>query len=85
MNRLADEFAMEIGHVVDVVSSSAGELEGAAGSLTATAEATQRLSDAVAATAQRLSANERSVFSASEAMTSSANDISRRGSSRRRR
>jgi len=40
MNRLADEFAMEIGHVVDVVSSSAGELEGAAGSLTATAEAT---------------------------------------------
>jgi len=78
MNRLADEFAMEIGHVVDVVSSSASELEGAAGSLTATAEATQRLSDAVAATAQQLSANVRSVFSASEAMTSSANDISRR-------
>jgi methyl-accepting chemotaxis protein len=78
MNRLADEFATEIGHVVDVVSSSASELEGAAGSLTATAETTQRLSDAVAATAQQLSANVRSVFSASEAMTSSANDISRR-------
>ena len=78
MNRLSDEFAMEIGHVVDVVSSSAAELEGAAGGLTATAEATQRLSDAVAAAAQRLSANVRSVFSASEAMTSSANDISRR-------
>jgi methyl-accepting chemotaxis protein len=78
MNRLADEFATEIGHVVDVVSLSAGELEGAAGSLTATAESTQGLSDAVAATAQQLSANVRSVFSASEAMTSSASDISRR-------
>jgi methyl-accepting chemotaxis protein len=78
MNRLADEFATAIGHVVDIVSSSASELEGAAGSLTATAEATQRLSDAVAAAAQQLSTNVRSVFSASNAMTSSANDISRR-------
>ena len=43
MQRLADEFETAVGNIVDAVSSSSTELERAAGTLSKTAETTQRL------------------------------------------
>src|SRR5262249_56097617 len=61
MQRLADEFQAAVGNIVDAVSSSSGELEKAAGTLTKNAENTQRLSGIVASASEEASANVQSV------------------------
>jgi methyl-accepting chemotaxis protein len=77
MHKLADEFQVAVGQIVDTVSSASTELEAAATTLTRTAETTQTLSGAVAAASEEASANVQSVASATEEMTSSVNEISR--------
>jgi methyl-accepting chemotaxis protein len=77
MQRLADEFKAAVGNIVDAVSSSSGELEKAAGTLTKNAENTQRLSSIVASASEEASANVQSVAVAAEQMTSSVNEIAR--------
>ncbi len=77
MHKLADEFQVAVGNIVDTVSSASTELEAAAGTLMKTAEVTQSLSGAVAAASEQASANVQSVASATEEMTSSVNEISR--------
>jgi methyl-accepting chemotaxis protein len=77
MRRLADEFQEAVGHIVETVSSASTELEAAAGTLTATAETTQRLSTTVAAASEEASANVQSVASATEELTSSVSEIGR--------
>ncbi|NVO14111.1 MAG: methyl-accepting chemotaxis protein [Rhodoplanes sp.] len=77
MQRLAGEFERAVGHIVETVSSASTELEGAAGTLTRTAETTRELSTAVAAASGQASSNVQSVASAADQMTSSVHEISR--------
>jgi len=77
MERLAGEFEGALGKIVGAVSSASTELEMAAGTLTRTAENTQRLSGVVASASEEASANVQSVAAATEEMTSSVNEIAR--------
>ncbi|MBV8837545.1 MAG: MCP four helix bundle domain-containing protein [Alphaproteobacteria bacterium] len=77
MHQLADQFETAVGGIVGTVSSASSQLEAAAGTLTKTAEVTQRLSGGVAAASEQASANVQSVASATEEMTASVNEISR--------
>ncbi len=77
MHKLADEFQSAVGEIVETVSSASTELEAAAGTLTKTAETTQKLSGMVAAASEQASANVQSVASATEEMTSSVTEIAR--------
>jgi methyl-accepting chemotaxis protein len=77
MQRLADDFEAAVGGIVEAVSSSANELEAAAGTLSNTAERTQQLSAAVAATSGQVSSNVQSVAAVTDEMARSVNEISR--------
>jgi methyl-accepting chemotaxis protein len=77
MRRLAHDFESAVGEIINTVSSASNELEGSAGSLTKTAEMTQRLSATVASASDDASANVQSVASATEEMTSSVHEIGR--------
>ena len=77
MHRLADGFETAVGHIIEAVSSSANELEAAAGTLTHTAETTQKLAGVVANASEEASANVQSVASAAEEMSYSVTEISR--------
>jgi methyl-accepting chemotaxis protein len=77
LDRLATSFEETVGKIVDKVSSTADHLQGAARTLTKTAETTQKLSGSVAAASQEASANVQSAASATEEMTLSVNEIAR--------
>ncbi|MGP0091432.1 MAG: methyl-accepting chemotaxis protein [Xanthobacteraceae bacterium] len=77
MQKLADGFEAAVGGIVEAVSTSATDLQRAAGTLTGTADTTQQLSATVATASENASANVSSVASATEQMTSSVNEISR--------
>jgi methyl-accepting chemotaxis protein len=77
MNRLANEFEGAVGKIIKTVSTASIELESAAGSLSATAERSQELTDVVAGASEEASANVHSVASATEQMSSSVSEISR--------
>ncbi|NVN87943.1 MAG: methyl-accepting chemotaxis protein [Rhodopseudomonas sp.] len=77
MTKLADDFEGAVGRIVQTVSSASGELEASAGTLTATAERSQQLTNMVAAASEEASSNVQSVASATEEMSSSVNEISR--------
>jgi len=75
--RFADRFETSVGAIVDSVSSSATQLQEAAGSLRSTAETTQSLSSMVASASEETSANVQSVASATEELTASVAEIGR--------
>ncbi|MGW1420825.1 methyl-accepting chemotaxis protein [Bradyrhizobium manausense] len=77
LQRLAEGFEAAVGSIVSNVSSSANQLEGAASSLTRTAELTQDLSGRVAGASERASSNVRSVACATEELAVSVRDIGR--------
>jgi methyl-accepting chemotaxis protein len=77
MRRLADEFQRAVGGIVQTVSTTAGQLETAASSLTRTAETTQQLSSGAAAASEQTSANVEGVAAASEQLASTVTEISR--------
>jgi methyl-accepting chemotaxis protein len=77
MIKLADEFQAAIGNVVNTVSAASSQLEGAAGTLTNTADTTQELSGMVAAASEEASANVESVAAAAEEMSASVTEIGR--------
>jgi methyl-accepting chemotaxis protein len=77
MQGLAGQFQAAIGNIVDSLSSASTELEAAAGTLTRTAEVTQRLSCVVADASSQASQNVQSVAAATDQMTSSVDEISR--------
>ncbi|UPK07812.1 HAMP domain-containing methyl-accepting chemotaxis protein [Bradyrhizobium sp. 170] len=76
--RFADEFEEAVGAIVANVSSSAVQLETAAGTLTRTAETTQSLSSQVAGASEEASSNMQSVASATEELSASVDEIGRR-------
>jgi methyl-accepting chemotaxis protein len=77
MRQLADSFEAAVCNIVDTVSTSAAQLEAAAGTLTQTADGTQRLSTVVASASHEASANVQSVASATDELAASVNEISR--------
>jgi methyl-accepting chemotaxis protein len=77
VDNITREFEAMIGQIVETVSSASAELETSAGTLTATAERSQRLTTVVAAASEEASTNVQSVASATEEMASSVNEISR--------
>ena len=76
--RFADDFEAAVGAIVSNVSSSAVQLETAAGTLTRTAETTQSLSSQVAGASEEASSNMQSVASATEELSASVDEIGRR-------
>jgi len=77
VQRLAGEFELAVGQIVDTVSASSSQLESSANGLAATAGRTQQLTVSVGAASEQASANVQSVASAAEQMSSSVNEISR--------
>ena len=76
-NKLAHEFEKAVGTIVQAVSTNAGLLESAAGMLTATAEKTQHLSEAVASSSEEASTNVRSVASSADKLIHSVGTIAK--------
>jgi methyl-accepting chemotaxis protein len=77
LHGLADQFEAAVSEVVETVSSSAKQLEGAAGTLSQTAETTQGLSAVVAGASEEASYNAQSVAVATEELSASVNEIGR--------
>jgi methyl-accepting chemotaxis protein len=77
MGRVADGFEQAIEKIVETVSSASSEIERAAGSLTRTAEANNKLTATAASASARSSGNAQSAAAASEQMASSVTDIGR--------
>jgi methyl-accepting chemotaxis protein len=78
LQKLADGFEAAVGEIVTAVSSLAGELEGAAGTLTTNADITRQMSDVVAGASEEASVNVQSVARATQALTTSVSAISER-------
>jgi methyl-accepting chemotaxis protein len=77
MQMLADKFQAVIGDIVNAVSTSAHELEAAAGTLTHTADTTQQLAGMVTRASEEASSNVQTVASATQEMKSSVGEIAR--------
>jgi methyl-accepting chemotaxis protein len=77
VDRFAAEFESTVGNIVRSVSSASTELEATAGTLSRTAESSQSLTTAAAASSEQASSNVQSVASASEELVGSVNEIAR--------
>jgi methyl-accepting chemotaxis protein len=77
MQALAQEFEGAVGEIIDTVSRAASDLEGSAGTLSASAERAQVLATTVTSASDVASHNVQSVASAAEELTSSVTEISR--------
>ena len=77
MQKLADEFESAVGNIVNTVSSAATELEASAGTLTKSADTTQKLASVVAEASEEASVNVQSVATATEEMSGSISEIGR--------
>ncbi len=77
LRRVADGFEEAVGRIIKTVSSASSDIEAAAGSLTKTAETTQKLSATVAIASQDSSSNVQTAAAASEEMASSVAEIGR--------
>ena len=75
--RFADDFETAVGSIVSSVSTSATQLEGAAGTMSRTVEVTQDLSSRVAGASEEASSNVQSVASATEELSASVSEIGR--------
>ena len=77
MNRLADQFESEVGEIITLVSTAAGQLETSASTLSKTADTVQKVSHRAANASSDASASVHSVAAASEELASSVAEISR--------
>ena len=75
--RFADQFEAAVGSIVSNVSSSAVQLEAAAGTLTRTAETTQSLSGQAAGASEEACSSMQSVAAATEELSASVDEIGR--------
>ena len=77
MHKVVMEFESAVGGIINLVSSSATELEAMAGTLANAADSTQQRSNVVAAASEEASANVQSVASSTEQLTASVNEINK--------
>src|ERR1700739_1037099 len=75
--RMADDFSASVGGTIDTVASTATEMQGAAQSLSATAEEANRQATAVAGAATRATSNVQTVAAAAEELSASISEIGR--------
>jgi len=75
MIELADAFERNVGGIVEVVATAAGQMQGSAHAMTGTAEAVTRQAAAVSAASTQASANVQTVASATEELTASIGEI----------
>jgi methyl-accepting chemotaxis protein len=75
--RMADDFDAGVGRIVDTVASTATAMQGAAQSLSATAEEASRQATTVAGAATEASSNVQSVATAAEELSASISEIGR--------
>ena len=78
MAEMADSFEAAVGSVVGAVSTASEQLQGAAETMSATAEETTHQSTAVAAAAEQASSNVQTVASAAEELAASVGEIGQR-------
>ena len=78
MHQLASSFEQAVGGIIGAVSSAAGQLQGAAQTMSAAAEQTNRQSVAVASASEEASSNVQTVASAAEELATSVAEIGRR-------
>lgn len=77
MSRLADQFESEVGQIINLVSTAAGQLESSSTTLSKTADAVQQISQQASHASSEATANVHSVAAASEELSSSVSEISR--------
>jgi methyl-accepting chemotaxis protein len=77
MGEIAAQFQATIGGIIEKVSTASTELQSVAGTLTGTAETTQRLSAQVAGASEQASMNVQTVAAAAEELTASGQEIAR--------
>ncbi|SDS17891.1 methyl-accepting chemotaxis protein [Bradyrhizobium canariense] len=77
MNSLADQFESEVGEIITLVSTAAGQLESSSSTLSKTADTVEKVSHRAANASGDASANVHSVAAASEELASSVAEISR--------
>ncbi len=77
MNKMADDFDVNVKGVVNTVSAAATEMQSSAKSMSAIAEETSSQSSAVAAAAEQASSNVQTVASAAEELNASIGEITR--------
>jgi len=77
MNRLADQFESEVGQIINLVSTAAGQLESSSTSLSQTADTVEQISQQASHASSEATANVHSVAAASEELSSSVSEISR--------
>jgi len=75
--RMADDFNASVGGIIDTVASTATEMQGAARSLSTTAEEANRQATAVAAAAMQATSNVQTVATAAEELSASISEIGR--------
>ena len=75
--RMADDFSASVGGIIDTVAFTATEMQGAAQSLSATAEEANRQATAVAGAATRATSNVQTVAAAAEELSASISEIGR--------
>jgi methyl-accepting chemotaxis protein len=78
LNRFADDFETAVGAIVSKVSTSAAQLEAAAGTLTRTVTLTRDLTTRVVGASEQASADVRTVAAATEQLSASVHDIGNR-------
>jgi methyl-accepting chemotaxis protein len=77
MNRLADQFESEVGQIINLVSTAAGQLEASSTTLSQTADTVEQISQQASHASNEATANVHSVAAASEELSSSVSEISR--------
>jgi methyl-accepting chemotaxis protein len=77
MNRLADQFESEVGQIINLVSTAAGQLEASSTTLSQTADTVEQISQQASHASSEATANVHSVAAASEELSSSVGEISR--------
>jgi methyl-accepting chemotaxis protein len=75
--RMADDFSMSVGGIINTVASTATQMQGAAQSLSATAEEANRQAGAVTGAASRATSNVQTVAAAAEELSASISEIGR--------
>ena len=77
MNQLADQFESEVGQIINLVSTAAGQLEASSTTLSQTADTVEQISQQASHASSEATANVHSVAAASEELSSSVGEISR--------
>ena len=77
MHKIVNDFEGAVGGIIDLVSSSATELESTASVLNGTADSTRQRSDIVASASEEASVNVQAVASATDQLTASVGEISK--------